>query len=464
MLPLDPIFKAYDVRGSVPDQLDAEVCRAVGSAFARFTGAARLVVARDMRESGVALNEAFIAGAASEGASVTDLGLASTDLLYFASGRLDVPGAMFTASHNPARYNGIKMCRAGASPVGQDTGLSEIKALAGAATENGAAKRGKVEHVDLLDEYAAHVRSFVDIDALAPLRVVADTANGMGGLVVPRVMAPLPIRLEILYPELDGNFPNHPADPIQPENLVDLNRRVLETGADVGLAFDGDADRVFLVDEKAQPLSGSLTTALVAKAMLEKHPGATILYNLICSKAVPEIVRENGGVPVRTRVGHSFIKAVMAETGAVFGGEHSGHYYFRENYRADSGLVAAVIVLELLSNAGQPLSELRRPFERYADSGEINTEVPDPPRVVESIAAELASVSGASLDRTDGLTVDWGDWWFNVRPSNTEPLLRLNLEAATPAERDAHVAEVLSLIDRTAGDTAGAGPTSRRES
>jgi phosphomannomutase len=342
--------------------------------------------------------------------------------------------------------------------------LAEIKALAKAFTGNGKTAAGQVEHADLLDEYAAHVRSFVDVHALAPLRVVADTANGMGGLVVPCVMAPLPFDLEILFPELDGNFPNHPADPIQPENLADLNRRVLATGADVGLAFDGDADRVFLVDEKAQPLSGSLTTSLVAKAMLEKHPGATILYNLICSKAVPEIIRENGGVPVRTRVGHSFIKAVMAETGAVFGGEHSGHYYFRDNYRADSGVIAALIVLEMLSKAGQPLSELRRPFERYADSGEINTEVPDPPRVVESIATELASVSGASLDRTDGLTVDWGDWWFNVRPSNTEPLLRLNLEARTAAERDAHLAEVLSLIDRAAGDTAGAGPTHGRES
>jgi phosphomannomutase len=464
MLPLDPIFKAYDVRGSVPDQLDAEVCRAVGSAFARFTAAPRVVVARDMRESGAPLSEAFIEGAASEGATVTDLDLASTDLLYFASGRLDVPGAMFTASHNPARYNGIKMCRAGASPVGQDTGLGEIKALAGAFRANGSTARGRVEHADLLDEYAAHVRSFVDVDALAPLRVVADTANGMGGLVVPRVMAPLPFQVEILFPELDGNFPNHPADPIQPENLVDLNERVLATGANVGLAFDGDADRVFLVDERAQPLSGSLTTALVAKAMLEKHPGATILYNIICSKAVPEVIKENGGVPVRTRVGHSFIKAVMAETGAVFGGEHSGHYYFRDNYRADSGLIAALIVLELLSTTGQPLSELRRPFERYADSGEINTEVPDPARVVESIAAELDSVSGPSLDRTDGLTVDWGDWWFNIRPSNTEPLLRLNLEARTPSERDDHVAEILSMIDRAAGDTAGAGPSHRRES
>jgi phosphomannomutase len=466
MLPLDPIFKAYDVRGSVPDQLDDEVSRAVGWAFVSFTAASRLVVARDMRESGVPLSEAFIEGATSAGATVMDLGLASTDLLYFASGRLDVPGAMFTASHNPARYNGIKMSRPGASPVGQDSGLREIKALAAGFPGDGARgqARGRVEHIDLLDEYAAHVRSFVDTDVLAPLRVVADTANGMGGLVVPRVMAPLPFEVEILYPELDGDFPNHPADPIQPENLVDLNQRVLATGANVGLAFDGDADRVFLVDEKAQPLSGSLTTALVAKAMLEKHPGATILYNLICSKAVPEVIEENGGVPVRTRVGHSFIKAVMAETGAVFGGEHSGHYYFRDNYRADSGLIAAVVVLELLSKASRPLSELRRPFERYADSGEINTEVGDPGRVVESIAAELASVPGPTLDRTDGLTVDWGDWWFNIRPSNTEPLLRLNLEARTPAERDEHVAAILSMIDLAARDTAGAGPTHGRES
>ena len=472
MLPLDPIFKAYDVRGSVPDQLDAEVCQALGAAFAEFTGASRVVVARDMRESGVPLSQAFVAGAISEGADVTDLGLASTDLLYFASGRLDVPGVMFTASHNPARYNGVKMCRAGASPIGQDTGLAEIKALAQAwaadrstpSGDGGARARapGLVEQADLLDEYAAHVRSFVDVAALAPLQVVADTANGMGGLVVPRVMDGLPFRLEVLYPELDGNFPNHPADPIQPENLVDLNARVLASGADVGLAFDGDADRVFLVDEKAQPLSGSLTTAMVAKAMLEKHPGATILYNLICSKAVPEVIEENGGVPVRTRVGHSFIKAVMAETGAVFGGEHSGHYYFRDNFRADSGLIAAMIVLELLSTTGQPLSELRRPFERYADSGEINTEVPDPAKVIDGVARELVGQGDPTLDHTDGLTADWGDWWFNLRPSNTEPLLRLNVEARTRPALDAHVAETLSLIDRAAGDTAGAG-SHRRE-
>jgi phosphomannomutase len=280
----------------------------------------------------------------------------------------------------------------------------------------------------------------------------------MGGLVVPRVFAGLPFALEVLYAELDGSFPNHPADPIQPENLKDLRARVLDSGADVGLAFDGDADRVFLVDETAQPLSGSVTTAMVAKSMLDKHPGATIIHNLICSKAVPEIIRENGGVPVRTRVGHSFIKAVMAETGAVFGGEHSGHYYFRDNYRADSGLIAALVVLELLSGAGLPLSEARRPFERYADSGEINTVVADPAAVIERVAAQFhAAHPEASEDRLDGLTFDLGDWWFNLRPSNTEPLLRLNLEARTTAECDAHVAEVRAIsadsVDSTHGTT-----------
>jgi phosphomannomutase len=302
---------------------------------------------------------------------------------------------------------------------------------------------GTVSERDLLDDFASHVRSFVDVDSLRPLKVVADTANGMGGLVAPKVFAGLPFDLEIMYGELDGTFPNHPADPIQPENQKDLQARVLEVGADVGLAFDGDADRVFLVDEKAELFSGSLTTAMVAASMLDKHPGETILHNLICSKAVPEIVREKGGTPVRTRVGHSFIKQVMAETGAVFGGEHSGHYYFRENYRADSGLIAALVVLELMSVAGRPLSELRVPFERYADSGEINTEVDDQLAVLERVSQAYAS---AEQDRLDGLTVDPGDWWFNLRPSNTEPLLRLNLEARTRTECDQHVAEVLDLM------------------
>jgi len=304
-------------------------------------------------------------------------------------------------------------------------------------------RQGTVQQENLLQGYAAHVRSFVDGAKLRPLRVVADTANGMGGLVVPEVFEGLPFDLTVLYGDLDGSFPNHPADPIQLENLKDLQAAVLESHADAGLAFDGDADRVFLVDELGQPVSGSLTTSMVAAAMLEKYPGETVIYNLICSKAVPEVIRERGGTPVRSRVGHSFIKSVMAETGAVFGGEHSGHYYFRENYRADSGLIAALIVLELLSVSDQPLSELRKPFERYAASGEINTEVHDPGAVVEEVASAYAD---AKKDRLDGLTVDLGEWWFNVRPSNTEPLLRLNLEARTQEECDAHVREVLSLI------------------
>jgi phosphomannomutase len=452
----DNVFKAYDIRGTVPDQLDAATCRAVGWAFARFAATPRVLVARDMRKSGEELSAAFADGVRAAGVDVVDLGLASTDLLYFASGRLDAPGAMFTASHNPAAYNGIKLCLAGARPVGQDTGLQDIRSLAAEAPAAGAAAgRGGYEQVDLLDDYAAHVRSFVDVNRLRPLTVVADTANGMGGLVVPPVFGPLPFSVQILFGELDGTFPNHPADPIQPENLADLKAAVVSGGADIGLAFDGDADRVFLVDEKAQPVSGSLTTALVATSMLEKHPGATILYNLISSKVVPETIEEHGGVPVRTRVGHSFIKQVMAETGAVFGGEHSGHYYFRDNYRADSGIIAALIVLEMLSVASLPLSELLRPYRRYADSGEINTMVGDPAAAVEALSSRLAA-QGISVDRTDGITAHFGDWWFNVRPSNTEPLLRLNVEAATQEECDEHVAEVLDMVGDVATLTGGA--------
>jgi phosphomannomutase len=390
MVALDAVFKAYDVRGTVPDQLDERACRAIGWAFARFAGTERLVVGRDMRSSGEALAAAFMAGARSAGAGIVDIGLASTDTMYFASGRLDAPGAMFTASHNPAAYNGIKFCLAGAKPVGQDSGLTEIRDAAEEALASGAdqgADKGSYEKRAILSEYADHVRSFVDLGALRPLKIVADTANGMGGLVAPEVFGPLPFEVVFLYPELDGSFPNHPADPIQPENLVDLQKAVLEHGADVGLAFDGDADRVFLIDEKAEGVSGSLTTALVAKAMLAKSPGSTVLYNLICSKVVPETIVENGGVPVRTRVGHSFIKEVMAETGAVFGGEHSGHYYFRDNYRADAGIIAAMVVLEVMSNATEPLSELLAPYRRYADSGEINTEVADPVASTEAVAA-----------------------------------------------------------------------------
>jgi phosphomannomutase len=440
---LDTIFKAYDIRGIVPDQLNADVARSVGAAFAAFAKSPRILVSRDMRPSGIELKEAFAEGVTAAGVDVADLNLTSTDEMYYASGALDSPGAMFTASHNPSTYNGIKLCLAGAAPVGEDSGLADIKAAVAKGVFPAADRPGSIEQVDVLEDYAAKVRSFVDRDALRPMKVIADTANGMGGLVVPRIFAPLPFDLEVLYPELDGTFPNHPADPIQPANLKDLQARMMETGADVGLAFDGDADRCFLVDDRCEPVSGSTTTAIVAAAMLDKYPGSTVLYNLICSKAVPEVIREHGGTPIKTRVGHSFIKTVMASTGAIFGGEHSGHYYFRDNYRADSGSIAALVVLETLSKAGVPLSELRKPYERYFDSGEINVKVDDQQAVIERVAARY---QGAEQDRMDGLTVDVGSWWFNVRPSNTEPLLRLNLEAATAAECETHTAELLGLI------------------
>ncbi len=405
-----------------------------------------MLVARDMRESGIELVNAFAVGVQHQGLDVVDLGLASTDLLYFASGYLDAPGAMFTASHNPAQYNGIKFCRSGARPVGESTGLSDIKALATVMLEDAPSEFGGVSERNLLGEFADHVRSFLtDPGSLRPLKVVADTANGMGGLIVPAVFGALPIELEILYPELDGTFPNHPADPIQPENQAALRARVVETGADLGLAFDGDADRVFVVDELGNGLSGSTTTSLVASMVLDREPGATILYNLICSKAVPELVTERGGTAVRTRVGHSFVKQVMAETGAAFGGEHSAHYYFRDNYRADSGIIATMHVLEYLSSHDAPLSELRKRFERYADLGEVNTKVADVDAVIERVAA---AYSDSPQDRLDGLTVDCGDWWFNLRPSNTEPLLRLNLEAGTPEEVDQHAREVRALLTK----------------
>ena len=439
------IFKAYDVRGTVGDQLDADGARAIGGAFARFTatsGATAVLVGRDMRPEGEELAAAFSDGAMDHGIDVVDVGLCATDMLYYASGSLDLPGAVFTASHNPAGYNGIKMCGARAAPISTDTGLEAIKAMAIAGPDPTAAKGTRTSR-DLLSGYVDHVRSFVDLNALDPLKVVADTANGMGGLVVPAVFHGLPFVLDHLYPDLDGTFPNHPADPLQPENQRDLQDRVLAIGADVGLAFDGDADRVFLVDETARPVSGSLTTAIIARSILARDPGATVIHNLICSRTVPEVIAEGGGTAVRTRVGHSFIKQAMADTGAVFGGEHSGHYYFRNNYRADSGLIAALVVLEALSRHPAGLSDLVSNLDRYAASGELNAAVDDAAAVIERVAAAYPD---ASQDRLDGLTVNLGDWWFNLRPSNTEPLLRLNLEAATPDQVQQRVAEVQALI------------------
>lgn len=445
---LDAIVKAYDIRGTVPDQLDADVAHALGVAFASFAKAPHLIVAHDMRPSGPELVDAFARGVMEQGVDVVLLGLGSTDLLYYAAGKLDAPGAMFTASHNPAQYNGVKLCLSGARPVGADTGLAEIKATAQAVLDGGgplpAERPGRSTQRNLLSAFVDHVVSFVDIDNLRPLRVVADTANGMGGLVVPAVFERLPlIDLEVMYGELDGTFPNHPADPLQPANQRDLQARVVSGGFDIGLAFDGDADRVFVVDEQGRGISGSTTTAILASAVLRKNPGGTILYNLICSRAVPEVIREAGGVPVRTRVGHSIIKQIMAETGAVFGGEHSAHYYFRDNYRADSGLIATMLMLDEVSRVQQDLSVVRKPYERYSSSGEINTQVDDPAVVIDMVADHF---SGATQDHLDGLTVDCGPWWFNLRPSNTEPLLRLNLEAPNRDDCDQYVAELLSLI------------------
>ncbi len=445
---LDRIVKAYDIRGTTPDEMNDDVAYALGVAFADFVKAPMVLVGRDMRVTGESLAESFSRGVISRGVNVVNLGLASSDLVYFAAGSLDAPGAMFTASHNPAEYNGIKFCLSGARPVGIDTGLATIRdaakeVLAGRGPADVAAF-GTIAERDMLNDFADHVVSFIDVDSLIPMKVVADTANGMGGLIVPVVFDRLPMmQLEVMYPELDGSFPNHPADPIQPANQRDLQARVVSGGFDIGLAFDGDADRVFVVDEQGRGVSGSTTTAILAAAVLRANPGATVLHNLICSRSVPEVITENGGVPVRTKVGHSNIKQVMAETGAVFGGEHSAHYYFLDNYRADSGIIATMFMLQELSRAQQPLSELRKPFERYEASGEINTSVSD----AQVVMAEVAKVySKFPQDWIDGLTVDCGDWWFNLRPSNTEPLLRLNLEASTRDDCDTYVAEVLSLV------------------
>ncbi|MET8050858.1 MULTISPECIES: phosphomannomutase/phosphoglucomutase [unclassified Streptosporangium] len=443
------IFKAYDVRGVVPDELDEETAEAVGAAFVEVTGAATAVVAHDMRESSAPLAAAFTRGATSRGADVIHAGLGSTDLLYYASGSLGLPGVMFTASHNPARYNGMKMCRAGAVPIGGETGLIEIRDRAAAILASGGLGGqggGTVSERDLLRGYADHLRGLVDLSGIRPLRVVVDAGNGMGGHTVPTVFEGLPIELTALYFELDGTFPNHEANPIEPDNLRDLQKAVLDVGADIGLAFDGDADRCWVVDERGESVSPSTITALVAARELVKHPGAVIIHNLITSRGVPEIVTELGGRPVRTRVGHSFIKAEMAETGAVFGGEHSAHYYFRDFWFADSGMLAALHVLAALGEQAKPLSEILAEYTRYAASEEINSTVADQAAATERVRETFAARDGVTFDELDGLTVSGPGWWFNLRPSNTEPLLRLNAEAADEIQMAAIRDEVLAVV------------------
>ncbi|MGV9876289.1 phosphomannomutase/phosphoglucomutase [Streptomyces cellulosae] len=448
---LSQIVKAYDVRGVVPDQWDEALAELFGAAFVRVTDATAVVTGHDMRPSSPGLSAAFARGAAGQGADVTEIGLCSTDQLYYASGALDLPGAMFTASHNPAQYNGIKLCRAGAAPVGQDTGLAGIRALVEEWSDTGAPQKaaatGTVTRRDTLEDYAAHLRSLVDLTGIRPLKVVVDAGNGMGGHTVPTVLAGLPLTLVPMYFELDGTFPNHEANPLDPANLVDLQKRVREEGADLGLAFDGDADRCFVVDERGEPVSPSAITALVASRELARNGGTgTVIHNLITSRSVPEVVRENGGTPERTRVGHSFIKAEMARTGAIFGGEHSAHYYFRDFWNADTGMLAALHVLAALGEQQGTLSALVDQYDRYAGSGEINSTVDDQAARLAAIRAAYEGRDGVTLDDLDGLTVSAADWWFNVRPSNTEPLLRLNAEARDEATMIRVRDEALALI------------------
>lgn len=461
MRDLDSIIKAYDVRGIYPDQLDEDLAHDVGAAFTRVVGASSadggpgaVVIGHDMRPSGPDLVASFAEGVREQGCDVVLIGLCSTDGLYFASGSLGLPGAMFTASHNPAEYNGIKLCRVGAAPVGQDTGLREIRQMIEAGIGIPEVPLGQVRDQDTLADYAAYLRSLVDLSGIRPLKIVVDAGNGMGGYTVPAVLGEraglpaLPLSIDEMYFELDGTFPNHEANPIEPANLVDLQARVREAGADIGLAFDGDADRCFVVDERGDVVSPSTLTALIAARELAAHPGSTIIHNLITSKSVPEVVRENGGTAVRTRVGHSFIKATMAETDAVFGGEHSGHFYFRDFWRADSGMLAAMHTLAALGQApeGTALSSMLTTYDRYAASGEINTRVDDQAAVTAQIAERFSVHDGVTTDKMDGLTVDGGDWWFNVRPSNTEPLLRLNVEAGDVATMEKLRDDVLATM------------------
>ncbi len=441
---LDRTFKAYDIRGRTDlGELDAELARAVGGAFARFTGVDEIALGQDCRASTPSLAAAFIEGATQQGVSVIDLGQVATDTIYYVSGSRQVPGAMITASHNPPQYNGIKLCLAGAAPVGADSGLGDIRKTIEKGVPAGPGG-GRVELFDATQGYINHLLSVIDPTAIGRLRVAVDGGNGMAGVVIEDVFERISAELIGLYLEPDGTFPNHPADPLQPENLVDLIALMERESPDLGVAFDGDADRAFFIDDQRRPLSGSTTTALIARWFLAREPGAPIVHNLITSRAVPELVTAAGGRPVKTRVGHSFIKKVMADTGAVFGGEHSGHYYFRANYRADSGMLAMLVLLQVLSEAGKPLSELRKEVEIYAASGEINFRVDDPVLAMARIEANFVD---AALDRMDGLTVEWPDRWFNIRPSNTEPLLRLNAEAGTEQDVKRLVSEVRNVLE-----------------
>ncbi|HEY2441540.1 MAG TPA: phosphomannomutase/phosphoglucomutase [Streptosporangiaceae bacterium] len=445
------IFKAYDIRGVVPDELDEAAAESIGAAFARLTGARAIAIVYDMRTSSVPLAEAFGRGVAGQGADVVNGGLGSTDMLYYASGSLGLPGAMITASHNPSKYNGIKLCREGAKPVGQDTGLAELRAMAEQGVPAGPGPRGAVTGKDLLSGYADYLKTLVDLSAIRPLKVAVDAGNGMAGHTVPKVFEGLPIEVVPLYFELDGTFPNHEANPIDPRNLADLQRAVTEHGADIGLAFDGDADRCFVVDERGGIVSPSVLTALIATRELAREPGSAIIHNLITSRAVPEIVIEHGGRPVRTRVGHSFIKAEMAAEHAVFGGEHSGHFYFRDFWFADSGMLAGLHTLAALGGQSGPLSQVLAAYSRYSASGEINSEVADQAAMTERVKTEFAGRPGVTTDELDGLTVSAPDWWFNLRPSNTEPLLRLNVEAANDKQMAELRDEVLSIVRGASG-------------
>ncbi len=443
MADIGTVFKAYDIRGRVDTgELDAPLAKAVGVAFARLMKSGKIAVGRDCRHSSPALFLALTEGIRSEGVGVIDLGEVATDTVYYVSGSLSVPGVMITASHNPAEYNGIKLCRPGAAPVGADTGLGEIREMIESGLEPGIGG-GALESLDPVPGYVDHLFSVVDADRIGALNVAVDGGNGMAGVVLERVFERLQATLDGLYLEPDGTFPNHPADPLQPENLVDLIALVRSTGADLGVAFDGDADRAFFIDDSGIPLSGSTTTALVARWFLAKNPGASIVHNLITSRAVPETVLAHGGVPVKTRVGHSYIKQVMAETGAVFGGEHSGHYYFAANYRADSGMLAMLVLLQVLSESGVKLSVLRSEVEPYSASGEVNLRVEDRVGAIERVAAAFTD---AEQDRLDGLTVSWTDRWFNLRPSNTEPFVRLNAEGPDPVSVKALVDQVSVLV------------------